>query len=244
MSKVGAVIIANDTEKFSYYELARIASERVTRHLGIPCSIINSDYYYNSRFLSKTQEKIEWRNMGRTGAYDLSPYDRTLLIDADFLINTDALLPHINCSNDFAIARTIFDPTTGYKYVMKVGKSQIDQCWATVMIFNRSETAKNIFKLAQHVLNHYDYYHKLYNFNASPLRNDYAFSIACHLLGGYGLKKFDIANYSMPNCDFNTEVLEINKDDVLIKYTKEKTFVQRIKSDVHIQDKISLFEAI
>ena len=128
---------------------------------------------------------------------------------------------------------------------MKVGKTQVDQTWATLIIFNKSFQAESIFKLAQHVIDNYRYYSLLYNFKDFPIRNDYAFSIACHLLGGYGQRKFDIVGYNLCNCDFQTHVKQIDQNSVLVTYKKEnKTDVMRIKSDVHIQDKVSLFEAI
>ena len=260
MSNTGAVIVANNTDRFNYVRLAEICAERVQRHLKIPVSLVTTSdvtstvfdkiiimesYEQNQRFFTATQEKTEWRNMGRTQVYDLTPYDRTLLLDADLFIQTNALLNHIKTNNDFAIARDVYDPTTGHIYKMKFGKTQMDQCWATLVIFNKSELARNIFDMAQHVLNHYDYYCRLYNFADVPLRNDYAFTVACHLMGGYGQRHFDITGYALPNCDFYTDILELNTDNILIKYSKqEKTYVQRIKSDLHMQNKLSLFERI
>lgn len=262
MSNIGAVIIANNSEKFNYVQLAEECAKRVKYHLNIPIAII-SEHEIQSQTFDKVihctshrpnqrllgQNKYEWKNLDRIKAYELSPWDRTLLLDADLFINSNALKNHLNTTFDFAIARTCYDPTTGYDYVQKLGKTSIDQVWATLMIFNKSDLANKMFMLAEHVLDHWDYYHKLYNFNSFPLRNDYAFSIACHLLGGYGNTKFDLANYKLTNCDFNTKIKEIKFNNVLVSYKKQhgtqiKNYVQRIKSDVHMQDKISLFENI
>lgn len=260
MSNTGAVIVANNTDRFDYVKLAEMCAKRVQRHLHIPVSLITSSdvsstvfdkiiqmetFEKNQRFFTVTQEKAEWRNMGRTQVYDLTPYDRTLLLDADLFIQTNTLLNHINATNDFAIAREIYDPTTGHSYKMTLGKTKLDQCWATLMIFNKSELAQNVFQMAQHVLNHYRYYSLLYNFLSQPLRNDYAFTVACHLMGGYGQRHFDISGYALPNCDFYTDINEINDDNILVQYkSQDKTYIQRIKSDLHVQNKLSLFEKI
>jgi hypothetical protein len=260
MSNIGAIIVANNTDRFDYIKLAEHCAERVIRHLKIPVSLVTDTSVSsaifdkiipmmpaerNQRFFTATQEKAEWRNMGRTQVYDLTPYKRTLLLDADLFIQTDALLNHLHATFDFAIARDMYDPTTGHTYKMKFGRTAMDQCWATLMIFNKCELANNIFEMAQYVLEHYNFYSKLYNFVNFPLRNDYAFTIACHLLGGYGQRTFDLANYSLSNCDFQTDVMEINAGNILIKYNDSgKICLQRIKSDLHIQNKLSLFEKI
>ena len=64
-------------------------------------------------------------------------------------------------------------------------------------------------------------------------------------MGGYGQTDFAL-KYTMNNCDFNAEILEINDDDVLIRYPKgDKQMIQRLKNmDLHLQNKISLFECL
>jgi hypothetical protein len=244
MSNIGAVILADNTDQFDYIKLANVTAERVQRKLNIPVEIITTDSKKNQRLYKN--EKVEWRNLSRTSAYALSLFDRTIIIDADYFVNDDALLPHVHASFDFAIAKDMYDPVTGNPYVQQMGKSGIAQLWATVMIFNKSKIAENIFAMADHVLEHYAYYAKLYNFNTFPKRNDYAFTIACHLMGGYGNTDFSLKNFRLINCDFNTNVENINDDDILISYNRVegKKHVQRVKSDLHIQNKNRLFELI
>jgi len=259
MSNLGAVIIANNTDKFDYIKLAIIAANKVKKHLKIPVALITSDEITTGfDYIIKTdnprdnkrlmgQNAVEWRNLNRTKAYDLTPFNRTLLIDADYLINNDALLPHCYSNFDFAIAKNLYDPVTGNGYTLQLGKSKIEQLWATIMIFNKCDIAANIFVMAEHVLEHYLYYAKLYQFNSFPFRNDYAFTIACHLMGGYGQTDFSLRHHAMFNCDFNTEIEELNDNDVLISYnkTESKKYVQRLNNvDIHIQNKLTLFEKI
>lgn len=245
MSK-GCVIIADKTDLFDYERLANMAAARVTKHLGLPVTILTTENAAdNTRTFPGQAGKYVWKNLGRTQAYELSPYDRTLLIDADFFIASDALLPHINGSFDFGMIRDMYNPATGEPFAPTLGYSKIQQLWATVMIFNKCDMAEKIFQMADHVLCNYPYYSKLYNFNHDPIRNDYAFTIACHLMGGYGQTDFAL-KYTMNNCDFNAEILEVNDEDVLIRYPKgDKRMIQRLKNmDLHLQNKISLFECI
>jgi hypothetical protein len=118
------------------------------------------------------------------------------------------------------------------------------------MVFSKTPQVEKIFAMAQHVIDNYLYYSKLYNFNSFPIRNDYAFTIACHVIGGYGATDYSMRGYKMFNCDFYTELQELNDDNFLISYKNTnkditKTYIQRLKhTDVHFQDKTSLFEKI
>lgn len=261
MSNVGAVIFANNVDSLNYTHLAEFAADKISRHLEIPVTIISDENIaskysviglnynkHNIRYLTD-YGKTTWLNMGRTRALELSPYDRTLVLDADYIINTDTLKTYLNTPVDFAIAREMYDPTTGNAFTVKLGSGQIDQCWATVMIFEKSNLAEKIFQLAEHVLNHYSYYHRLYDFKPAPLRNDYAFSIACHLLGGYGQLKFDMPGFQMVNCDFDTSVELVEDNSIVVSKLKNisgktKRSLLRIHSDVHIQHKVSLLNGI
>ena len=245
MSK-GCVIFADKTDLFDYERLARMAAERVERYLSIPVTVLNTDDAAdNTRTFPGHVGNYSWKNLNRTQAYALSPYDRTLLIDADFFVASDALLPHMHGSFPFGMIRDMYNPATGEPFAPTLGYSKIQQLWSTVMIFDKCDIVERIFQTADTVLGNYPYYSKLYGFNEKPLRNDYAFTIARHLMGGYGQTDFAL-KYTMNNCDFNTEIVEINDEDILIRYKKgEKPMLQRLKNmDLHLQNKISLFECI
>jgi hypothetical protein len=243
----GCLIFANKTDEFDYLRFAEEASKRVQKHLNIPTIILQDQDVSaaNVRFFLRGEKPLKWNNLNRTKSYDLSPFDRTLVIDADFFINSDALLPHMKGSFDFGIVKDMINPMTGEPFKPMMGYSQIQQLWATVMIFNKCDLVEKIFSLAEMVLANYSYYAKLYSFPLLPLRNDYAFTIACHLLGGYGNSDFSL-RYRMINCDTNTEILEINENSVLVgQKNSDKMQVMRLKNaDVHLQHKKTLMECI
>lgn len=244
----GCIILANDTDEFRYTKLAEIAAARVEQYLEIPVEIVSDEVEReNHRTLRNINSKLVWKNLNRTKIYDITPWDRTLVIDADYIINSDTLLSHLRADFDFAMVRDMYNPMTGDPFRPKIGYSTIQQMWATVMIFNKGDIAAKIFAMADHVLDHYDYYAKVYCCPLRPLRNDYAFTIACHLMGGYGNRDFSLQGFRMANCDFNTEILELNGDNILVSHSREegKRHIQRLKGmDVHVQNKPSLFGLI
>jgi hypothetical protein len=247
----GCLIVAFDTVEVCYTQQAIEAANRVVKHLGIPVSIVTDnvslDTIYNKIIVERPQNNrrhprnksaSDWYNLVRTSLYDLSPYERTLVIDSDFFISTDSLLPHLNSSRDFLIAKEIYDLTRGQKKIEKIYSSPIVMYWATVMIFNKSFEAEAIFNAAKMVESNYKFYANLYGFIAIPIRNDFIFSIACHLIGGYGIKNYGLVNYPLINCDSKIKYVSWKDEKLIYKYEGE-AWINRIKNaDLHLMNKV------
>jgi hypothetical protein len=124
----------------------------------------------------------------RSFAWELTPYDRTLLIDSDFLIFSNRLSEYWTNDSDLMIGESIKDiydnDRIGYhdKYISDVG---IKLYWATTVMFTKNTKTKIFFELVKHIKNHYQYYADTYRFDSKQFRNDVAFSIAKHILNGF-----------------------------------------------------------
>jgi hypothetical protein len=248
----GCIIAALNTVELNYIGLSKQAADRVVKYLGLPVTIItdnpNADFgKHNVVAVDKPidnrrtpfgKQNQQWFNLVRTQVYDLSPYDRTLLIDGDYFICTDALLPHVNCNADFIMAKEIYNPTNGNIEIYKLGNTAIEQYWATVCIFNKCRESANIFEMAKHVQKHYRYYSELYRFAPRPLRNDYIFSIACHLIGGYGMKDYGFKSYPLINCNDQIDYESFENNKLIYRYIKDGVYSNRfINTDLHLMNK-------
>jgi hypothetical protein len=246
----GCLITAFDTNEYSYTSLAVAAADRVVEHLNIPVTIVTDraiDTHHSQLIVDRPQNNprypmgkppSDWYNLIRTSLYDISPYDRTLVIDCDLMLATNNLKPYVDSTADFLIAGNIYDPMQGLPtYQLQVGTSQIAMTWATIMIFNKSEEAHAIFEMAMVVQNNYAYYSNLYGFLPSPIRNDYIFSIACHLIGGYGLKSYTI-NLPLINCNKQIEYKAWGSNQLTYQYVDDKIYLNKIKAvDLHLMNK-------
>ena len=113
--------------------------------------------------------------------------------------------------------------------------------WATVMMFDRNDEARSIFECAKNVEKHYEYYSLLYGFRAMPIRNDFIFSIACHIMGGYGHKSYALKNYPLVNCDNTIAYDSFESDKLIYKYERGKIYGNRFKNiDLHLMNKDQL----
>ena len=131
------------------------------------------------------QKSLSFYNLNRADAYDITPYDETILLDADYLILGDTLNKCWNSKNPLMMNYEWQDINFNRKFELdRLNPASIVMYWATVVYFKKDDVSENFFTLCKHVRNNYQYYRNLYKWVGSTMRNDYVFSIAGHLLTG------------------------------------------------------------
>jgi hypothetical protein len=197
---------------------------------------------------SLTFKRIPFKNGFRARAYELSPYNKTLVIDTDVLIKNDRLKHIWDSNTDFMINSKHIDISKNRETMefKRVSDYTIDFYWATIFYFEKTEWTKTFFNLCQFIIENYEYYKFLYQISYSVMRNDYVFSIAIHIMNGFN-------NLTIPHTlpadlyytvdrdelyqanDDGTLTFLIQKANVLGEYTLAKTGNQNI----HIMNKYS-----
>lgn len=210
------------------------------------------DYVYKQRNVRAfrdtvyTIKHLPFYNCDHWKAYELSPYDETLFIDADYLIMSNALNRCWGSDHEVLINKDIKELFFGRVQEKEtLGKSGIDTYWATCIYFRKSELAENMFYLVKYVYENYEYYRDLYTTPNSMFRNDYAFSIAIHILNGFSnselIKQLPIP--ALYKSFDNDDIVEVNgKNDITLLLEKPKCtgdyILTRFKDlDVHIMNK-------
>jgi alpha-N-acetylglucosamine transferase len=108
----GALIFAHNNSKVDYVKLAVFSAKQVIKYLDIPVTLVtdnpesvseeateifdkiivieNSEHNQVKRFYDGTTvaSNVEWKNFSRSQVYELTPYDKTLVIDSDYIINS------------------------------------------------------------------------------------------------------------------------------------------------------------
>lgn len=217
MSK-GVVLFAYNNPKLDYVKLSILAGKLANKYLKVPVSLITDsstlawakeskvydllketfeniiidelENVNNYRILhdGSTQDKIPFKNNSRFRVWDLTPYDRTLLIDSDYLVFSDALSQYWNLDQDFLISPSIKDihvkdrMAHNDRYISDVG---ITMKWATTIMFTKNKNSKVIFDHVKNIYENYTQYAEIYRYDSRIYRNDIAFSIACHTAAGF-----------------------------------------------------------
>jgi hypothetical protein len=201
--------------------------------------IITSRPEGNSRFFRPQERSIPWYNLNRKDVLFDPPYDKTLVIDVDYIVMSDCLKELLKSNYDFACYKNVRD-ATGCRRLegSSIGHSDIDFCWATVMLVTRSVKCKNIGYMLDHIQTNYKYFMRLYRVSDSnTYRNDYALSIALHQLNGMKNEKcFIPGNLATIPDDVPVQV---SQDTVNFVFRRDNQTVRSYlkHTDVHILNK-------
>ena len=192
----GVVLFAFNSSKYNYVEMAEYCARRARSFLGLPTTLItdaksapkDTGVFDNIIEVVPDKNNIRenqvWINKGRYQAYELSPYEETLLIDVDYLVNSDTLLKTFDLSDTFCChsnTHMLMHPEAAQE---KMGYSYVT-LWATVIMFKKSERAKQIFDTLQMVQDNYEHYAGIHSFIGGVYRNDYGLTIALKIVNGH-----------------------------------------------------------
>ena len=258
MSK-GIVIFAYNGA-YDYVDMARTSAALARRYLNLPVTLITDQAVDYPEFdtvivqertdpeqLKITDGELKpWHNQNRTTAYSLTPYEQTLLIDADYFIMNSRLKNLFDINLDFACYNTANDITGVAELQGNVGNTSIPMQWATVIYFTKSELAEAVFNFMEYIKQHYEFYSLMYNFRADKYRNDFALSIAIQTLTGYNIGNFAQIPGTLDSLMLGTDIVDINEQgEIVYTYpsiiTRDMKFSKLKNTSIHILYKLSLF---
>ncbi len=127
----------------------------------------------------------DWFNTTRTNAFMDSPYEQTILIDADYIFQNNKTNSVWDSKIPIRINKDIIHLTNRKSDYEMVGNFTIPMYWATLVYFDRSNFSKQFFDLINHIQENYEFYCVLYQIHDYKYRNDHSFSIALHMMNGF-----------------------------------------------------------
>ena len=201
--KRGVVIFAYNSGDIDYQSLAAWSADRIKRHLDLPTTLITDSVPGDTavfedvvlttaesggtRYFEDIGTNVTWFNGNRMDVYNLSPYDETLVLDADYVVSSDQLNLLFEMPQDFLAPVTAYDvtDTRTFEDLNWFGANHMPMAWATVMRFRRSLLSKSVFDMMAMIKNSWDHYRNLYGIAKTTYRNDHALSIALNTLHGH-----------------------------------------------------------
>lgn len=199
-----------------------------------------------------THKRLKFKNDIRVNSYDLSPFEETLVIDCDYIVNNDILKYCWKQDHDFLIHKTAVD-LSGYRYdprLHTLSDKSIEFYWATVFYFKKNQNTRVFFELLNHIQDNWNYYRYVYQIEYALYRNDYAFSIAIHIMNGYqnGSWAQDLPGKLYYVIDRDVLIAHNNSEMKFLvekeKYKGEYTLLKTKNLNVHVMNKFSLSRTI
>ena len=196
-----------------------------------------------------TEFKSQFNNSNKHRVWDYSPFEKTLLLDTDYIVKTDFLNTVMDTQTgvamfDRAITLRNEEPLPGEVRLNEIG---IPMWWSTVIYFDRSPISELFFNTWAHIADNYEYYQHMYNFPGHLFRTDYCVSIAVHILNG--MQAGDVINnmfdLPMQNMSAKDDFVGLESDDVWFIFAHDRDepwknlLVKHTDYDVHIMNKRS-----
>jgi hypothetical protein len=198
-----------------------------------------------------TEFTTQFNNKNKHSIFEKSPYNKTLMIDVDYLIGNNTFDTVFETDTEIAMYKDAIS-VRNYKpriWEQKLHPDGIDMWWSTAIYWRAdSETARLFFDLWEHVKENYSYYKWLYKFPGVLFRTDYAVSIAAHILNGHkqGNLIHELPGKTMRFSEQIDDIASVDGPADLLLVCPDpkelwKNIASRIKNEnVHVMNKMAI----
>jgi len=217
----GALLFAFNSPKYDYYAMAEYTARRINFFLDLPVTLVtnkesipaNSSYKFDKVITIEADEsnifrQTVWFNKGRFKAFYLTPYDETLLLDVDYMVNSDRLngvfdlLPN----NDYLCHQStafMMVPLAGHELLSPYSYPTL---WATVLAFQKTKKTEQMFNCIEMIQHNYQHYANIHGFPPEIFRNDFALTLAHKIIDGHLPTKQHIIPWNLMHIGIQTNV--------------------------------------
>lgn len=255
----GVLLFAHNNQSTDYYSMAAFTASRINKYLDLPVSVVTDQdsisdlaYTFDQTIIatpdtSNFRKKTPWINKGRFKAFDFTPYDDTILLDTDYLINSNKLLNLFQMPSDIVChnkSKYFFDSTPSEK----LHDNGFTSLWATVIRFEKTKRAEQLFSMIEMIQNNYEHYSDLYHFNPNMFRNDYALTIALRTVNGQIECAEDYIPWTLTHVNKNTKIIKETDTQYLILHDSKGAanararYIRVANQDFHILNKDNFME--
>jgi hypothetical protein len=182
----GFVIMAQDTANVKYTKCAVALEKSIKRVMpDANVTIITTDMLPHGDLAIKG----DWKLINDWQVYDASPYDETIKLEADMYIPRS--LDHwwdVLSQQDVVVSSSIRNFKQEISdvrlYRRFIDDNNLPDAYNAITYFKKSDTAKQFFEIVRNVFENWDDYKAVLKCNPQEIATtDWAYSIACHILG-------------------------------------------------------------
>lgn len=247
----GVLLFAFNNGEVDYVKMAHITAERVHRFLNLPCTLVTDkptqhnfdNIVYLESDTSNSKHNKVWINKGRYNAYELSPYDETLVLDVDYVVNSNKLNKVFDIYDDYCIHNTVSYLMYPNALQEQLSPASFNTLWATVFFFKKTNTVKSFFDCVKMVQDNYQHYINLHGMWSTTYRNDHAFAIANRIINGHIEDNTKYIPWNLVHIGEQTfaEKLSDTEYKIILKQNKNEYIIVK-DTDFHMMNKINFME--
>lgn len=188
--------------------------------------------------------EVPYINTNRSSAFDLTPFEETVLLDVDYLMLDDTMDLVWRSKEDIMCNHKLMD-LHHHTWIERLHDMGIRTYWATAIYFRKTDRVKILFDHMQFIRENYDYYMDIYGFNhGSYFRNDFALSIALHEMNGF-IEEDAVASLPIDHILVSDQFDDINGYDrgsfLITSELSQNSFMpHRVNSNLHVMNKHAL----
>jgi hypothetical protein len=247
--------------------MAVATAKRINHFLDIPVTIVtdsdslpvDQSYTFDNVILAEADKTNKrdwgmWINKGRYRAFNLSPYDETLLLDTDYMVNSNKLLTTFELPTDFCC----HDTTSFLMYPDAtqevLSAYSFNTLWATAITFKKTKRSELIFQSLEMIQKNFEHYAQIHGFISVTFRNDYALTLATRIVNGHTTPIEDVIPWNLLHVGKNTTVYKNSDDEFNTEYTVmfdnwnkgkiRKEYISIKDTDFHVMNKENFLELI
>ena len=208
------------------------------RNWSIPTRQFNDTQY--------TVNTVLYDIESRFNSFTLTPFDETILLDADFLILDQSIDTIWGCKEDLLINKKIIDlnlnQTTGKEFAARFNKMRITRYWSSIMYFKMTTQVQSLFELTKFIKENYPDFQMFHNSGTTEWCSfDSCLSVAIHMLNSQ-LEIDNIKPFSVQPLLTATEMNNfIDFRESCAVFTNENHYedspVYKVSSNVHVMNK-------
>jgi hypothetical protein len=229
---IGIVLVAQDSDLYDYHRLAEYAGSRASRILGYPYTILEGRSTNKDIRKFPEGDSGPFQNNCQAEVMQESPYDVSIFIDADFIVNTDQLaLMAESLAYSSASMYLLNDDSIEFGGIRPFNPTN---WWSTVIIYKNNAVTKQVLEDVVSYGANWEYVKRVNNLHpAMVFRNDVAFALATKdLIANQTVKPIPAYQCLFTMGRYDPELREL------------EGLEKRIPIDVHAMNKAHLLKVI
>ena len=193
----------------------------------------------------------DFKNRNKHLVYELTPFNKTLLMDCDFLLYNNQYLNLFKSNTKLSMYKSAVDlvmsPPAAAE--QRLNPKGIDMFWSTVVYFEKSKLSEIFFNLWAHISENYEFYTTRYQFPDGLFRTDFCVSIASHIMADFSNNTFiqDMPDSPMTFMSQRDEIVNVSTDHsglVLLSNNRKEQWrdiaVKHVNTNLHLMNKKSM----